>query len=362
MKVLLCFAAVVAVAFAAACDVENCKIEDECVCTSRSSPLPLEDTPQFVMLTFDDAVTRYIYDTYYQTLLLPRTNPDNKTIGATFFVPHEYSDYEAVNQLYNAGFEIGTHSITKDLASYWEKASEDTLVQEFKGQKEIIAKFANIPEEHIKGVRTPHFQLAGNKTFTAYVKAGCNYDSSWTSLPKDKLFPYTLDHVSTQECLIGECPTVSVPKFWVAPINDLVGENGINCNTIYGCQKNGTAEEIEKWLLSELEKSYKNRAPMKLLVNSVWLSDEQNLKGFEGFLDAVGEKEDHFLVSVREVIEWMKNPVPVTQYTSLLGNVPTTCDPITCVLDKQHETRYMRSCVPCPRIYPWLNNPTGEVY
>lgn len=63
------------------------------------------------MITSDDAVTDYIYTTYYVPLLSGRKNPDGNPISGTIFVPHEYSDYERVNNLYNLGFEIGINSI-----------------------------------------------------------------------------------------------------------------------------------------------------------------------------------------------------------------------------------------------------------
>lgn len=65
-----------------------------------------------MVLTSDDAVTDYIYTNYWVPLLRGRTNPDGHPISGTVFVPHEYTDYERVNDLYNAGFEIGVNSIT----------------------------------------------------------------------------------------------------------------------------------------------------------------------------------------------------------------------------------------------------------
>ncbi|KAJ8928576.1 hypothetical protein NQ314_018862 [Rhamnusium bicolor] len=67
---------------------------------------------RLISLTFDEAVTDNLYNTYWEPLLFSRVNPDGQPIGATFFVPHEYTDYERVNDLYNYGFEIGIHSVT----------------------------------------------------------------------------------------------------------------------------------------------------------------------------------------------------------------------------------------------------------
>lgn len=64
------------------------------------------------MLSFDDSITRLVYSEFWKPVLFDRKNPDGCHIGGTFFVQHEYTDYEIVNELYNKGFEIGSHSIT----------------------------------------------------------------------------------------------------------------------------------------------------------------------------------------------------------------------------------------------------------
>jgi hypothetical protein len=53
-----------------------------------------------------------IFDDLWTPLLFDRKNPDGGNIGATFFVPHEYTDYQRVQDLYLRGFEIGANSIT----------------------------------------------------------------------------------------------------------------------------------------------------------------------------------------------------------------------------------------------------------
>lgn len=63
-------------------------------------------------MTFDESVTKDIVKNYWDPLLMNYLNKDDKPIGATFFVPHDYTDYTKVNQLYNYGFEIGVNSIT----------------------------------------------------------------------------------------------------------------------------------------------------------------------------------------------------------------------------------------------------------
>lgn len=56
-------------------------------------------------------MTSFAYESYYEKLLFQRKNPDGKPITASFYVPHQYTDYEKVNNLYNKGFDIGVNSI-----------------------------------------------------------------------------------------------------------------------------------------------------------------------------------------------------------------------------------------------------------
>lgn len=69
---------------------------------------------------------------------------------------------------------------------------------------------------------------------------------------------------------------------------------------------------------------------------------------------------DVFLVSESHVIDWMKNPVKASEYKPGVEAKSATCNSRTCVLDfSETEIRYMKSCVTCPAVYPWLGNPLG---
>lgn len=205
-------------------------------------------------LNFDDAVTNQIYELYYEPYLFNRKNPDGSPIGATFYVPHLYTDYERVNGLYNRGFEIAVDSIrlrpcsfdllvpstfsfcSKNVeVAYWANASVQTLTAEFQGQKQILEHFANVNAADIQGVRTPHFQVAGSTTFEAYRQSGLSYDNSVPARSQDKYFPYTLDYLSGQQFLVGVKPNQSFAGFWVAPINNLVSPEGVECNVLLSC-------------------------------------------------------------------------------------------------------------------------------
>ncbi|KAK4879680.1 hypothetical protein RN001_007826 [Aquatica leii] len=343
---------------------EQCKRENDCACGSVTSPIAISSTPQFVTLTFDDSATALNYDQYYEKLLFDRKNPDGKPISATFYVPHEYTDYGVVNKLYNKGFEIGTHSVTKQEVEYWKNATKDQLTLEFSDSKQIISKFANIAIDDILGARTPHFQISGDNTVGAYVAAKLKYDSSFVTLSSNPVFPFTLEYNMNDPCTIGECPTESYPGFWLLPIINLKRTSNIDCNALTTCEIKGSAEEIKNWFVEQFNRFYtSNRAPMTLLLNSVWFQlVENSYAGFELFLNYLGTQKDVFLVSHSEVIAWSRKPVAINDYKTNHKTNSQSCLNLPCRLNFEQiqQERMMTSCVPCPKKYPWIGNPNGN--
>lgn len=75
----------------------------------------------------------------------------------------------------------------------------------------------------------------------------------------------------------------------------------------------------------------------------------------------MGTLDDVFLVSASQVLEWRNNPVPVSKFSSAVEPRSTTCNARVCILSfGENEVRYMSSCVACPAVYPWLDNPLGQ--
>lgn len=347
------------------CTDAKCSIEDNCRCSSITGPLPVADTPQLIVLAFVDAARDDLYNERWAPLVEPRTNPDGEYIGATFYVPHEYSDYQIVHDLAVNGFEIGVHSVSNDPhQSYWRDATQELLEQEFGSQREIISKFANIPKDSITGTLTPQLQLAGDRSIRAFISQGFVYDNSWPS--NTRLYPYTLDYNSTQSCDTGaECPKESHKGFWIAPIVDLTGDNNELCATLAGCfgaRDDHTADEISNWLVGQVQQvKATTRSPLTLIVEErLFLSVNESWNGLTRALDRLQEDKDIFFVSQARVIEWIKNPVTVSNFRTEPPTVDTSCHKETCKLEtNKGETRYMVSCVACPKNYPWLDNPDG---
>lgn len=70
-----------------------------------------KDTPQLVLLTFDDSVNDLNREIYRKLFEEGRKNPNGCPIRSTFYVSHEWTDYSQVQNLYAKGHEIASHSI-----------------------------------------------------------------------------------------------------------------------------------------------------------------------------------------------------------------------------------------------------------
>ncbi|CAB3369415.1 Hypothetical predicted protein [Cloeon dipterum] len=349
------------------CNNQNCRCFNPGVTPGGLSP---QDIPQIVLVTFDDAVTSLLYSNYYSDAFANRQNPNGCPVGATFFMSHEYSDYESVNKLWNSGHEIALHSITHTSSpDYWTQATPDDLAKEFNDQRDMIAHFANIPASEISGLRTPFLLLGGDSTFQMITNNNFLYDCSWPtqSFVGKGLYPYSLDYKSNQDCNVGVCPTESHPGAWVLPMVDWIGANGYACAMVDTCVSGATgANELLEFIKTNFHRHYDNyREPFGFYVHAAWFNtNSTNYEAFKMFLDYVGTLNDAYVVTAKQAIEWTRNPTNTGGAANTFGcpaKEPAACNKRTCNLQKPGEgERIMVSCVDCPPNYPWLGNPLGQ--
>lgn len=101
---------------AEACDLSACSLP-ECHCSKDGTMIPgrmePSQVPQMIILTFDDAINFENWELFTKVLLTPaKKNPNGCPIKATFFLSHQYTNYQHVQKLWNDGHEIAVHSIT----------------------------------------------------------------------------------------------------------------------------------------------------------------------------------------------------------------------------------------------------------
>lgn len=354
---------------AEACKPALCELPN-CLCASTTPPAGLAPSqiPQFVVLTFDDAVNVGNMP-YYREAFYNRKNPNSCPISTTYFVTHEYTDYSLVHELWANGHEIALHSITHQVpADYWASLSVDGQKREFVDQIDLMAKFAKISPTSMKGIRLPFLQLSGNNSFQMIYESDLHYDSSWPtrSYIQSGLFPYTLDYKSPQDCAVPPCPTVSLPGVWVMPMVDWLDNSNVPCAMIDSCVDIPTDEDgLLLFMKKNFHRHYNgSRSPFGFYIHAAWFKTNENIyKAYKKFLDYLKENDDVFLVSQQQVLEWMKNPKSLNDYNRLgcpQKHSNSCTQPKSCRLQYGAQERYMTTCSDsCPPVYPWLGNPLG---
>ncbi|CAL1262611.1 unnamed protein product, partial [Larinioides sclopetarius] len=352
------------------CTSRNCVLPD-CRCPTAEIPgkIPARDIPQIVLITFDDAVNDLNYELYAE-LFDSRKNPNGCPILGTFYVSHEWTDYGMVQSLYSKGHEMASHSITH---SHGEKFSVSRWTQEIAGQREILHLYGGVKLEDIRGMRAPFLQVGGNNMFESLYINNFTYDSSMPVLDNSPpFFPYTLDYNIGHECMIPPCPTKSFPGLWEVGMVMWNDYRGGRCSMGDACANPDNAEDVFKMLLKNFERHYNsNRAPFGLFYHAAWFTTQHYRKGYMKFIDYINSKDDVYMVTNWQAIQWMREPTPLSRIQSFKpwqcpkdSEKPGPCHhPKACNLNYKGGSRSLKTCQPCPSVFPWTGR-TGfnEVY
>lgn len=276
--------------------------------------------PQIVMFTFDDAVNEQVFDYYQQLFPRQRVNPNGCPVSATFFVSHNWTDYNMVKQLYLRGHEIASHSITHRMPqSWWTHASYETLRGELAGQRNNIIHKASIPRAEVRGVRIPFLAIAGDRQFSMMRDEGFEYDASFMTGPFDDggLWPYTLDFPPAvpAHCSNDDCPKESYPGMWEVPLNRWIGTDGGACAMVDSCQTQPSHKgEALSYLWQNFNKHYYgNKAPVGVNMHAVWFKTEYHFAAMKEFVETLAEMDDVYIVTVHQTLQWMKEPRTLEQ-------------------------------------------------
>lgn len=120
-------------------------------------------------------------------------------------------------------------------------------------------------------------------------------------------------------------------------------------------------------MIENFNRNYRlNRAPMGFYVHAAWFDVSANhFEAYVRFVDYLNSLDDVFIVGTSDVIDWVKNPIPVqnmttSEWSNCRKPQTTNCVAKACELWKGNEIRWMTSCQSdCPVVYPWLGNPLG---
>ncbi|XP_076327313.1 uncharacterized protein LOC143234116 [Tachypleus tridentatus] len=342
------------------CNPSTCLFPD-CRCGGLEIPngLPVSETPQMILLTFDDAINDLNFD-LYKEIFTGRNNPNGCPILGTFYVSHEWTDYGQVQTLYSLGHEMASHTISH---SYGEKFSKNKWFKEVQGQREILHLYGGVKLEDIRGMRAPFLQIGGNPMFEMLFEANFTYDSSMPVFENNPPFwPFTLDYTINNECMITPCPSKSFPGLWEIGMVMWVDLRGGRCSMADACSSHQDEEGIVKFLNKNFNRHYRsNRAPLGLFYHSAWFTTAHHRKGFLKFLDDILSKGDVWVITNWQLIQWLRSPTPISKLNNFepwqcqRKDLPPPChNPTVCNVWDKNGIRYMKTCQKCPNHYPWV--------
>ena len=341
----------------------------QCFCPRPDPPggLSPAHTPQFVLLSFDDAVDQKIFD-FVHPIFTHIKNPNGCPISATFFITTDYSDYWLIERLSREGHEIAVHTMTHKTN---EKTDLKTWRAEIIGARDAFAKLSQISKDKIIGFRAP-FLHHNKESFQVVFDEHFLYDSSVTETvgylskdPLSRIWPYTLDYGIAQRCFVGICPEKAFPGLFEIPLYAWSEKNG---QEKVAMDPLGSREEIRDLLLRNFRDRLRgNRAPFCVFLHGQWLQDEGHRAALLDLLDEATKERDVWFVSLTQLIEFMRRPKPSAEVGSLFQCPSNPSGPEICdgrdndgngEVDEGlvHECRYpegsFRTCAPCPTVWP----------
>ncbi|KAM0734966.1 Chitin deacetylase 8 [Formica fusca] len=345
---------------AAKCRKDVCLLPD-CNCGGADIPggIPVVQTPQIVLLTFDDAVNDLNKPLYSELFENGRKNPNGCPISATFYVSHEWTDYSQVQNLYADGHEMASHTVSH---SFGEQFSARKWAREVAGQREILAAYGGVKLEDVRGMRAPFLSVGGNNMFKMLWDTNFTYDSSMPIYEnRPPSWPYTLDYKLFHDCMIPPCPTRSYPGLWEVPMVMWQDLNGGRCSMGDACSNPPTPDGVYKMLIKNFERHYTtNRAPFGLFYHAAWFTQPHHKEGFISFLDTIVAMDDVWIITNWQAIQWIRNPTPLALLHTFepfgchYPDRPKRCNNAkVCNLWHKSGVRYMKTCQACPDIYPW---------
>lgn len=278
--------------------------------------LPFSSTPQFILLTHDNAI-----DTSAHDLMLTVTaglSSNRCPISATMFAAVKGTQCGLLLDLYRRGYEIAAQSINMAKLG---KLEYDAIRSEIVGTRTQLAG-CGIPEAAIKGYRAPGLE-SKLEVRQALESNLFLYDSSlkedgkgrsFTKGMASRVWPWNMAYGipidcslfnATQSCAVGE----NWPGLFEVPVWGLTALGGPYYQDIGADGKTDVYDALK----ANFDAAYfgGNRAPLPIYVHSLWLKDESHMSGLKRFVDYARSKPDVYFVTMRQLLEWMQAPLPI---------------------------------------------------
>ncbi|KAA0194971.1 hypothetical protein HAZT_HAZT001714 [Hyalella azteca] len=186
---------------------------------------------------------------------------------------------------------------------------------------------------------------------------------------------------------------------WVSPMTDLQDNRGFECSMLDACQSSPegeletSSEAVFDLLKRNFRSHYNTRTPFGIYTHHSWFYNETRKDGLRQdrlilpsfwtcgllasllgpcrFLDYLKAFPHVYVVSVRQLLDWVRSPVPLSQLgtmssfqcgQTLADNCPDkkNCQ-YNAPLPISNSEIYMKICNSnCPPNYPYLDNVDGS--
>ncbi|KAK0404292.1 hypothetical protein QR680_017384 [Steinernema hermaphroditum] len=348
----------------------SCALPD-CFCSRSGREIPgnlsLSSTPQMVILTFDDPITDRSINVFKSLFDGRYRNPNGCPIRATFFVSHEWNNYDQTQWLYARGHEIAVNSISHKAMN---GRSRTEWAREMDGMRRALHAFSYVDPKHVIGLRAPQFTLGGDHQFSMMRAFNFSYDNSLV-LSDGIYWPQTLDYRTPWKCGEQFCNTHPHKSLWEFPLHTLEGYGGQKAAMLRAALKfNDTKESVQRVLQLNFRRHEATRAPFVVPMDTdflTFLPDSKAVNGLELFLSEVLKRKDVFVVSMAQALEWLRSPTPLQRLGGLWNDCRPSrrhvqpCEsPSVCTFATADGSRSFRICGSCPHSYPSSRNPTGR--
>lgn len=286
------------------------------------------DVPQFILFTHDDN-TDSRSSGFVTDVTKNFKNPNGCQINAAFYTTERYSDCNTVKKMYNEGHEIGGHSVThRNL----KKLSESEKKREVSQVRDWLINTCGIPAKDVRGWRSPY--LSDDKNVRNYLEqAGYEYDTSLPEYfnsntspkPGRRLWPYSLKNgiKQTDSCRyfgsnLNKCDKNEKHNLIEIPM--WMYQKSPNRPATKNLMDPPNAYQVLK---AEFRRNYKaHRTPMGIWTHSTstnFLNKANNRAEIKKFLSYALKKKKTWVVTPSQLLDWMANPVPVSQMPQFMS-------------------------------------------
>lgn len=333
---------------------------------SPPAGLAPSNTPQVVLLSFDDSITTGMF-ALVQRVLTNHVNPNGHPIKATFFVSFD-SKYDGVSiqRLYADGHEIAVHTLSHATST---NTSLTRWHQEIAGTRRVLSNLAQIPPEEIVGFRAPYLQV-NDAAFDVLASRGFLYESSFpedlsmlSTSPATMIWPYTLHDGLKQTAHPSRKPSTNYPSLFEIPLwNHFT--NDVTCTVMDPPATFDSNQVMALWQSNFLYHYNGNRAPFSLALHATstnqWLSHSEHaswrIQALNDFITWALTQSNTWLLSYRNLVDYMRDPIPASEVStnaSFLSDTKTYITNTTCSYPNSHS---FRVCGPCPPAAPAYSN------